>query len=74
MSKSILTAAQIGCGKFAHQQDLVNLSTHEKVNLKWVCDIDLKAAKSAAKPLHTQHQLPDTESCCACSTSDTCGV
>ena len=49
MSKSILTAAQIGCGKFAHQQDLVNLSTHEKVNFKWVCDIDLEAAKSAAK-------------------------
>ena len=55
MSKSILTAAQIGCGKFAHQQDLVNLSTHEKVNFKWVCDIDLEAAKSAAKDFDVPH-------------------
>ena len=49
MSKNIVTAAQIGCGKFAHHQDLPNLSSHPQVNFKWVCDIDLAAAQAAAK-------------------------
>lgn len=49
MSKTVLTAAQIGCGKFAHHQDLPNLSTHEQINLKWVCDINLANAEKTAK-------------------------
>ena len=31
--KKVLTAAQIGCGKFAWAQDLVNLTTYPEV--KW---------------------------------------
>ena len=50
MKKNIVTAAQIGCGKFAWHQDLPNMSRSERINLKWVCDLDLEhAKKSAAK-------------------------
>ena len=49
MAKTILTAAQIGCGKFAHSQDLPNLANHKQINFKWVCDINLAAAQDAAR-------------------------
>ncbi|MBQ4481222.1 MAG: Gfo/Idh/MocA family oxidoreductase [Victivallales bacterium] len=50
MPKSnILTAAQIGCGKFAWNQDLVNLTAHPDVNLKWVCDVNSDNARRAAE-------------------------
>ena len=47
--KKTLCAAQIGCGKFAHHQDLPNLSTHPLVHLKYVCDVNLDNARTAAK-------------------------
>ncbi len=47
--KKILCAGQIGCGKFANYQDLPNLTAHENVNLKWVCDVNIENAKAAAK-------------------------
>ena len=46
--KKILCAGQIGCGKFANYQDLPNLTNHDEVNLKWVCDVNIENAKSAA--------------------------
>ncbi|MBE6367846.1 MAG: Gfo/Idh/MocA family oxidoreductase [Lentisphaerae bacterium] len=49
MTKSIITAAQIGCGKFAWAQDLNNMTAHKKVNLKWACDVCLDNAKKAAE-------------------------
>ena len=49
MSKNIVTAAQIGCGKFAWHQDLPNMSRSERINLKWVCDLDLEHAKKTAE-------------------------
>ena len=49
MSNSILTVAQIGCGKFAQHQDLPNLSTHKQVKLKWVCDINAACAGESAE-------------------------
>ena len=49
MAKTILTAAQIGCGKFAHSQDLPNLANHKQINFEWVCDINLAAAQDAAR-------------------------
>ena len=49
MSKNILTAAQIGCGKFAWHQDLPNMTNHSKLDLKWVCDLDIAAAEKTAK-------------------------
>jgi FKBP-type peptidyl-prolyl cis-trans isomerase FklB len=45
----VLTAAQIGCGKFAHAQDLPNMTAHPEINLKWVCDNRIENAQSAAK-------------------------
>ena len=45
----VLTAAQIGCGKFANTQDLPNLKAHPGVKLKWVCDSKLENAENAAK-------------------------
>ncbi|MBQ4329770.1 MAG: Gfo/Idh/MocA family oxidoreductase [Lentisphaeria bacterium] len=47
--KKILCAGQIGCGKFANYQDLPNLSAHEEVNLKWVCDVNIENARAAAE-------------------------
>ena len=47
--KKKLTAAQIGCGKFAWGQDLVNMTAHPDVNLKWVCDVNPDNAKKAAE-------------------------
>ena len=49
MAKTILTAAQIGCGKFAHSQDLPNLANHKQINFKWVCDLNRAAAQDAAR-------------------------
>ena len=45
----VLTAAQIGCGKFANAQDLPNLTAHPDVKLKWVCDTHIENAQKAAK-------------------------
>ncbi|MBQ4480109.1 MAG: Gfo/Idh/MocA family oxidoreductase [Victivallales bacterium] len=47
--KKILTVAQIGCGKFAWNQDLVNLNAHSGVRLKWVCDVNAESAARAAE-------------------------
>ena len=47
--KKTLCAAQIGCGKFAHHQDLPNLSTHPLVHLKYVCDVNIDNARAAAE-------------------------
>ncbi|MCQ2377619.1 MAG: Gfo/Idh/MocA family oxidoreductase [Victivallaceae bacterium] len=44
-----LTAAQIGCGKFAWAQDIPNLLDHPDVSLKWLCDIDREGAQRAAR-------------------------
>ena len=44
--KKMLCAAQIGCGKFAHQQDLPNLSTHPLVHLKYACDVNIDNARA----------------------------
>ena len=48
MSKQIITAAQIGCGKFSWHQDLVNMSNHPQINLKWACDLRKENAEKAA--------------------------
>ena len=48
MSKNIITAAQIGCGKFSWHQDLVNMTNHPQVNLKWACDLRKENAQKAA--------------------------
>ena len=45
----VLTAAQIGCGKFANAQDLPNLTAHPDVKLKWVCDTHIENAQKASK-------------------------
>ncbi|MBR1951628.1 MAG: Gfo/Idh/MocA family oxidoreductase [Lentisphaeria bacterium] len=47
--KKMLCAAQIGCGKFAHQQDLPNLSTHPLVHLKYACDVNIDNARATAE-------------------------
>ena len=55
----ILCAAQIGCGKFAHHQDLPNLSTHPLVNLKYVCDVNIDTARTAAKEFNVPFATAD---------------
>ena len=45
----VLTAAQIGCGKFAQSQDFPNMTTHPNVKLKWACDTNLEQAQAVAK-------------------------
>jgi len=57
--KKKLTAAQIGCGKFAWGQDLVNLTAHPDVNLKWVCDVNPDNAKKAAEHFSVPNQTTD---------------
>jgi len=57
--KKILTAAQIGCGKFAHTQDLPNLSKHPDVNLKWVCDTREENARETAAEYGVAHWTTD---------------
>ena len=47
--KEILCAAQIGCGKFAHAQDLPNFTAHEGIDLKWACDSRIESAQAAAE-------------------------
>ena len=47
--KKILCAAQIGCGKFAHAQDLPNFTAHEGIDLKWACDSRIESAQAAAE-------------------------
>ncbi|MBQ7650324.1 MAG: Gfo/Idh/MocA family oxidoreductase [Victivallales bacterium] len=42
-----LVSAQIGCGKFAHAQDLPNMREHDGIVLKWTCDVNRSAADSA---------------------------
>ncbi|MDR0932579.1 MAG: Gfo/Idh/MocA family oxidoreductase [Victivallales bacterium] len=59
MKKNRLVAAQIGCGKFAYIQDLVNLTTHPDVDLKWVCDISADRAEETAKRFHVPHATTD---------------
>ena len=44
----ILTAAQIGCGKFAWSQDFPNMTNHPGVRLKWACDVNRENAEKAA--------------------------
>ena len=55
MSKNKVTAAQIGCGKFAWTQDLPNMSRSERVDLKWVCDLDLAQAKKTAEKFNVPY-------------------
>ena len=57
--KTKLVAAQIGCGKFAWQQDLHNLSTRSDVTLKWVCDVDPGSARAAAGHFHVPEKTTD---------------
>ena len=57
--KKVLTAAQIGCGKFAWNQDLKNLSAHPDVKLKWVCDVNLESARKAAEHFSVPHSTTD---------------
>ncbi|MBE6380490.1 MAG: Gfo/Idh/MocA family oxidoreductase [Lentisphaerae bacterium] len=45
----ILVAAQIGCGKFSWAQDMVNMTNHPQVKLKWACDVCLENAQKAAE-------------------------
>ena len=45
----VLTAAQIGCGKFAQSQDFPNMTAHPNVKLKWACDTNLEQAQMVAK-------------------------
>ncbi len=49
MNKTVLTAAQIGCGKFAWSQDLPNMTKHSRISLKWVCDVKKSAAEKTAQ-------------------------
>lgn len=44
-----LTAAQIGCGKFAWSQDFPNMAKHPDVTLKWACDVHRTGAERAAE-------------------------
>lgn len=55
----ILTAAQIGCGKFAWAQDLPNLTAHPGVRLKWACDAKEDNAKHAAEQFHIPRTAAD---------------
>ena len=48
----VLTAAQIGCGKFAQSQDFPNMTSHPNVKLKWACDTNLEQAKMVAEQFH----------------------
>lgn len=57
--KKILTAAQIGCGKFAWGQDLPNMSAHPSINLKWACDVNRQNAEKAAEQFHIPHVTTD---------------
>ena len=57
--KKILTAAQIGCGKFAWSQDLPNMTGHPDVRLKWVCDIKLEQARKTAEHFRVPHATDD---------------
>ena len=57
--KKTLTAAQIGCGKFAWNQDLVNMTGHPDVNLKWVCDVNPANAARAAEHFSVPNQTTD---------------
>ena len=59
MMKNKLTAAQIGCGKFAWAQDLVNLTHHPDVTLKWVCDVNPANAAKAAGHFGIPKQTSD---------------
>ncbi len=49
MKNGKLIAAQIGCGKFAQSQDLPNLSSHPKIELKWCCDLNRDHAAAMAQ-------------------------
>ena len=57
--KEKLVAAQIGCGKFAWQQDLRNLSTRSDVALKWVCDVNPESARAAAEHFNVPMNTTD---------------
>ena len=57
--KTKLVAAQIGCGKFAWQQDLNNLSTRPDVALKWVCDVNPESVRAAAEHFHVPEKTTD---------------
>ena len=59
MKNGKLVAAQIGCGKFAWNQDLKNLSAHPDVKLKWVCDVNLESARKAAEHFSVAHSTTD---------------
>lgn len=59
MKNGKLTAAQIGCGKFAWAQDLVNLTHHPDVTLKWVCDVNPASAAKAAEHFNIPKQTSD---------------
>ncbi|MBR4125351.1 MAG: Gfo/Idh/MocA family oxidoreductase, partial [Victivallales bacterium] len=60
-SKKVLTAAQIGCGKFAWNQDLVNLTAHPAVKLKWVCDVNAENARRSAEHFSVPNHTTDLE-------------
>lgn len=57
--KKTLTAAQIGCGKFARSQDFPNMAKHPDVTLKWACDVNPDNAKTAAEQFHVPETTTD---------------
>ena len=57
--KKTLTAAQIGCGKFARSQDFPNMAKHPDVTLKWACDVNPDNAKNAAEQFHVPETTTD---------------
>ena len=59
MKNGKIVAAQIGCGAFANEQDLPNLAAHPCVELRYCCDVDPKAAKTAAERYGAQKSVAD---------------
>ena len=54
-----LVSAQIGCGKFAHSQDLPNMAAHGAVVLKWTCDVNRSVADSAKEEFGAESGTDD---------------
>ena len=54
-----LVSAQIGCGKFAHSQDLPNMAAHGAVVLKWTCDVNRSVADSAKEKFGAESGTDD---------------
>lgn len=59
MRNGKLVSAQIGCGKFAHTQDLPNMSSHPDVVLKWACDVWKEGALEAKEAFKLEAATDD---------------